>query len=173
MKLYSSLHDLPLYNWEQFARTNDAFFLIDPSSDKFSDRMIKIFNQKHGSKLFTDEQVAECYFSLLDQFFEMTDSKLDLEERAELIRELMQARVLYVEGDESQINIINYYEFLLKDEEQDVKIDPIKNRMIIQKFYGISINPKETTVAEFIKISEIVRESHTKKPSNSEEYAAD
>jgi len=92
----------------------------------------------------------------------MTESKFELEERAEIIRELMQARVLYAEGDESQINLINYYEFMLKDDDQESKIDTVKNRMIVQKLYGIAINPKDVTVAEFIKITEIVKESAKK-----------
>lgn len=162
MRLYQTLHELPLFNWEQFGRTNDASYLIDPKSDRFVDKAIKIFNAKHGVKLFTDEQISDRYFELQDELLEMTESKFELEERAETIRELMQARVLYAEGDESQINLINYYEFMLKDDDQESKIDTVKNRMIVQKLYGIAINPKDVTVAEFIKITEIVKESAKK-----------
>jgi hypothetical protein len=174
MKLYSSLHDIPLFNWERFGQTNDALFLINPSSDKFMDKAMRVFNSKHGAKLFTDEQISECYFDLQDQLLEMTDTKFDLEERAQLIKELMNARALLVDGDESQQNIINYYEFLLKedDESDGTKTDVIKNRMIIQKIYGIAIDPKKTSVAEFIKITEIVKESTKKLTSKNDDNDA-
>lgn len=163
MQLYNSIYEIPLYNWEQFSRTSNPEYLLnkDSESDRLKDKFIKLFNFKHGVKLFTDEEIQGAYYSIYDELMDMTEARDSMEEWSSIVIELMDARVRYIDGDESEMNNIKHLEELLNEmSAENSGSDPIKNRMIVQKLYGISINPKEVTLAEFIKITDIVKENN-------------
>lgn len=163
MQLYNSIYEIPLYNWEQFGRTSNPDYLLnkESESDKFKDKFIKLFNFKHGINLFTNDQIQDAYYRIYDELMEMTEARDSMEEWSAIVIELMDARVRYIEGDESEMNNITHLEELLNEmSAENSGSDPIKNRMIVQKLYGISINPKEVTLAEFIKITDIVKENN-------------
>ena len=146
MKILNSVYEIWLHNWEQLNISGDLRWLIEDEKDR------------EGK--FDLELLENAYFDLQDEYVEQTKGNKDLIAKWRiLIIKRMTARVLYAQGDKSQLNWIEYYtakiDNLMKTS-QDVDI--IKTRMLIQQRYGQPIKPKETTLAEFIKISEIVSE---------------
>jgi len=146
VKILNSVYEIWLHNWEQLNISGDLRWLIEDEKDR------------EGK--FDLELLENAYFDLQDEYVEQTKGNKDLIAKWRiLIIKRMTARVLYAQGDKSQLNWIEYYtakiDNLMKTS-QDVDI--IKTRMLIQQRYGQPIKPKETTLAEFIKISEIVSE---------------
>lgn len=146
MKIFKSVYEIWLHNWEQLNISGDLRWLIE--------------DEKEREGKFDLELLENAYFDLQDEYVEQTKGNKDLIAKWRiLIIKRMTARVLYAQGDKSQLNWIEYYTAKidnLMNTSQDVDI--IKTRMLIQQRYGQPIKPKETTLAEFIKISEIVSE---------------
>ena len=146
MKIFNSIYEIWLHNWEQLNISGDLRWLIVDQKEQ---------NKKHDLEL-----LENAYFDLQDQYVEETKGNKELISKwRTLIIKRMTARVLYAQGDKSQLNYIEFYTAKIENlmnTSQDVDI--IKTRMLIQQRYGQPIKPKETTLAEFIKISEIVSE---------------
>ena len=154
MKIYNSIHEIWLHNWEQLNISGDLRWLIADEKDR-TDKVDL-------------EQLEEAYFDIQDQYIEETKGNKDLIAKWRiLVIKRMTARLLYAQGDKSQLNWIEFYTAKIDNlmgTSQDVDI--IKTRMLIQQRYGQPIKPKETTLVEFIKISELISEQNTQQKPN-------
>lgn len=146
MKIINSTYEILLHNWEQLNIKGDLKWLIEDEKDR--------------EKKVDWQELEEAYFDIQDEYIELTKGNKDIIAKwRTLIIQRMRARVLFAAGDLFQQNWIDFYTAKienLKSSSQDVDI--IKTRMIVQQRYGQSINPKTTTLAEFIKISEVISE---------------
>lgn len=161
MKIFESLSDMPLYNWEKFTENPDKKWLIDYNSieNSLSHRVIKKWKIKQAVKLLTDSEFSDGWDNLYDEFLVKSGQIDTMIEWKNLVEMRMEARERFAEGDESQQNWIDYYTSMIdnlmkKGEDQNI----VKNRVIIQKLYEQRIDPKTTSVAEFLEISNLVKE---------------
>jgi hypothetical protein len=152
VELYESINEVIQYNWEQLSLTGDPKWLV--KDDKNRDEKIN------------EERFKELFFKLHDEFSDLTGGSEIMEKWSILMIQRMEARVLYLNGDRSQINLVNLYTAMIDElmsGSEDVNI--IKSRMIIQRAYGQAINPRDYTVPEYQAIVEIVREQNQSKPN--------
>lgn len=143
--LYDSLHDIPQHNWEQFNITWNPNWLYKDPADK-------------GRKV--DERLLEAvYFQLYDEHSRLSGNDQFREKLIVLMRKIIKGYRKYAEGDLSQINRIEQWEEMktqLLAGAQDADI--IKTRMLVQKAYGMPIDPKKISAAEYLKICDIVKD---------------
>lgn len=158
IELWSSLDEMLLHNWEQLNLTGNFKWLYVHESD-------------HSRKL-KYEIGEKKYFELHDQHAELSGDNSTMEKIMTLMQQRIEARAKVGAGDKSQKNWVNQYTEQLKllmsggDE-----VDIIKTRLIVQKAYGMKIDPKTTTVSEYIKITQIVQELNSN--NNTEDNGKD
>lgn len=146
--LYDSLHEIPQHNWEQFNLTWNPFWLFKDVRDK--------------GRLVNQALLEVIYFQLYDEHSYLSGNDQFREKLIVLMVKIIKAYRKYGEGDLSQINRIEQWEGMKKQllsGAQDTDI--IKTRMLVQKAYGMPINPKKITAAEYLKICDIVNEINT------------
>lgn len=146
VELWESLEEMWLHNWEQLNLTGKPQWLIKKDRER---------TRKISAKRF---EIA--FFSLHDQYSAIVGGNKIMEKYRILVEKLTEARAK-VAKDKSQKNWVRQYEAqikqLMKPDEDGP--DMIKQRMIVQKLYGQRINPKDTTVGEYIRITQVVNET--------------
>ena len=151
-ELYTSIREMPLFNWEQLNLTSDFKFLVKDKKLRFNS--------------LKAEEIEAAYFSLHDDYSEATNGSDKMEKLWVLMNLRIEARIKVGLGDKSQMNWVNAYtidiEELMKPDEN---YDPVKSRMKVQKVYGLPIKPKEITVYEYLMICKVVEEEATAKNS--------
>ena len=96
VKLWETL-DIPKHNWDEINKTGNLRYLIkDP----------KKFNAKNVDR----EIFVQQYYKLMDEFLELLGDDPERAELIEMKRALVRARVLYIMGDQFQLNWIEVYE---------------------------------------------------------------
>lgn len=143
IEFFESMSDMMLHNWEQLAITGNPNWML-----KHSWLM--------GLKL-QDEVYEENYFRLHDDYAKHSGDNEVMEKWATLVQKLLDARVKVAHGDKAMMNRVNLYEEMIKNlMKGSDEVDVIGNRMIIQQAYGQPIDPKSTSVLEYIKIKNLV-----------------
>lgn len=145
IELFESLDFMPLFNWEQLNITGNHKWMY--------------VREKDHSRKLPDDIIEKKYFELHDQYSEISGDTATMDKLITLYSQRMDARVL-MDKDKSQVNWVNHYSDMIKQlMAGGDEVDIIKNRMLIQKLYGMPIDAKKTTVTEFIKITEVVKET--------------
>lgn len=150
--LYFDIDEIPQYNWEKINMAGDLSYLI--IDDKLRKKGLPI----------TKTRLEESYFTLHDQYSEITGNSDKVQEWRILVLARMEMRVRYANGDKSRINFINEYDEMIKDLMEDGKdVDLIENRLIVQQLYGQSIDTKTISAGEYARISKLVEKQNQPK----------
>ena len=152
-ELIEDIYEMLLHNWEQLAITGDPSWMVK--------------NEKHRKRKINPIRLKENFFKLHDQNASLSpDGSEYVEKYREIVSQLMDARVQVANGDRSAMNFVNMFEGMLENlTKGDGNFDIIKSRMMVQKAYGLAINPKEITVPEYRKIVEVVEEISSAQPN--------
>lgn len=148
-----------LDNWEQLNLTGDIKWLI---IDK--DNWTRF-------KEISPVKFRDSYFSLHDDYSKITGICEKMERWRDLMNLRLEARELLAEGEKHQINHINNFTSqidALMTTPDEGNVDLIKHRMSIRKLYEQPIDPKTTSLYEFLQITELINEinkSRTQKDS--------
>lgn len=144
VEYYDTIHEMPLHNWEQLNITNDLNWIV--KKNKFN---LKVDGQK----------LADLRLELHDQHADLSGNDSFREDLMVLMVKRIDCRMRMARGDRSAKNFLNMYDGMIQNKlSASEDGDIIKSRLLIQKAYGMPINPKEITVAEYIKISDIVKD---------------
>ena len=147
-----------LHNWEQLNLTNDILWLLKDQGDR-----------ERTKELPSDEEFERAYFSLYDDYANLTELHEKMDRWRELMILRMEARVEVAEGNKARKNNIEIYTEQIKNiMKSEGDSDVIEHRMIIQQAYGQPINPKTTTLREFLTISRLM-EKQAKPRTNGED----
>lgn len=152
--LYESISTILLFNWEKVS-TGDISYLI--------------VNERDRNKSVPDYRLQNAYDTICDEYFAAMDIDPTDDELIILIQKIIWKRQEYLDGDRSAMNFIRAYEEQIKSiKQRETKNDFVKNRMAVTKWYGQKIDPKDTTLEEFIKIIDLMKESAPKTTDNGE-----
>lgn len=140
-----------LDNWEQLNLTGDIRWLIIDKQNW--DRIKEISSSKF----------RDSYFSVHDDYSKITGISEKMERWRDLMILRMEARELLAEGEKHQINHVNNFsaqiDAMMKAPDEG-NVDLIKHRMSIRKLYEQPIDPKTTSLYEFLQITELITEIH-------------
>ena len=137
-----------LHNWEQLLITGNPRWMI------VSDRV------RQSKRRVNKTRFEDKYYDLHDQHADNSpESKEIMEKLFVLFIARLDARAAFADGELWQSNHIRRFTAMINNMMKGSgDVDIIKSRMIVQKEYGMPINPKMTTVMEYGKIVEVVQE---------------
>jgi hypothetical protein len=157
IKLYYSIDEMPLYNFEKLLDGNIEYLLADPT-------LIKCINPV---------KLTLAHDSVMDGYFEALDVDLRDAEYFIYIQKRIEYRDQFINGNRSAMNFVRLYTAQIEELNRDVvKPDFVKNRMAVTKWFRQPIDPKTTTVREYIKITQLMREEaeqRKNKPTDGED----
>lgn len=150
VELVESIQELILFNWEQLNIKGGEKWIFK--------------NKEDWGRKVDPERIEKKYFQLHDEYAEATGGSRTIEKIMILMVKRLEARVLVGAGDKSAKNLVNLYsEMINRLMEGGGEVDIIKTRLQVQQAYGMPIDPHKTTVAEFIKIMDIVKDQANKR----------
>lgn len=147
--------DIWLENWEQLNVTGDVLWLLKDQADR-----------KKPKLLPSAEEFEKAYFSMYDEYANLTGLHEKMDKWRELMIMRIEARVEVAKGHKHWKNFIDDYtrqiENLIKGGDSSV----IEHRMIVQQAYGQAIRPRETTLREFLAITKLMEKQHKPRQDN-------
>lgn len=145
--LSTSTKNIMVNDWEQLCATGDPSWLI--------------INPEQRDRKINPETMQEAYFSLYDDYSKHTGLAEKMEKWVSLMQHRLDARVLLMEGDAAQENLIDYYtamiDNLMKTPDEGA-VDFVKHRISVSIINNSPIDPHKTTLYEFLKATEIAEE---------------
>lgn len=139
MKHYSSIDDLPIYNWNKIHETGELKYLLHDYSRKITTAQLN--------------QLPEIWRMIYDEYiqrFGIGETSMAILDRERRIAELQIERI--ETGDENIQTFIEIETVALdrkKAETEYLKVDFYETKAYIEKHLGFMINPKICTVVEF------------------------
>lgn len=149
LNYYSSLDEMPIYNWRMINETNNLEFLLKKKK-KLSEREI----------LILEDVFATLYDSFLDTFGISDTYRRMLELKRDIA--VLQARMV-IENDRSlrtDIRIADYELKELNKKGSESKQTFIEVKAYIEKFMGFRINQYETSVTEYYSYLDIMKKNN-------------
>lgn len=148
---------MPLFNWKMLYKTKDFRYLVygaDPSNIDQLD--------------FNGEEALEAWEELYDEYitdFALSSGKMKPILKLERRIALLVCKML-LSGNKKLATKINVYKkelanLQLKNEDQDT-VDFDTHIAIIEKWLGIALNEKKTTVRRFYTYQKMYQEEYTK-----------
>ncbi len=148
-----------LDNWEQITMTNDILWLLKDQKDR-----------ERTKELPSESELELAYFSIYDEYADITDLHEKMDKWRELMILRMEARAELAAGNKARKNNIDVYTEQIKNiMKSDGGSDPIEHRMAVQQAYGQPINPKTTTLREFLMICKLVERQNKPRKDNGED----
>lgn len=147
-KHYTSIDDLPQYNWRMISEKNDLSFLLLNKHQKFDKiKMEKVF-----------EQIKDEY---IDTFGISENYKKILDLRKDIV--CLQIEIA-VSGDRFIENHIDIAKIELKKLlENTSKGKPSETTVHLSKHMGFQVNERTITVREYAEMVEVMRNELTRK----------
>ena len=142
---YTSLEELPIWNWWKFKKTLDLSFFKKDASKPCA------FDLKSLVGKFEQEYLD--LFGAPDKAVRLLD----------LLKKKIKHQADYIQGKKYVINYINSIDFQLEMMNQSEggssqSLEQIT--VILTKFMGVKVNPKETTVIEFQEMLKLLEENN-------------
>lgn len=135
MKYYTSITNLPIYNFDVLCKTGDFNYLLKDGSDKLPADLDEV-------KLWSD-----IYNEFLEEFGLSKNFKKYLKLRAKATRLYKEA---LVDGKTHKITFAKLADLQAVDAIKSVEGgDLSKTSAALSKYYGFRINPMEVTVKEY------------------------
>ena len=131
--IYTSLDDLPIYNWYKLNATQDFRWLLITFDETFND------------------DLTELYDKLQQDYLDMAGASDERELLMRLLKSLIKNKADYALGKKYAINYIKQDEFQLA-QLQKTTVTPQSIQdicAILSKFQGYQVNPKHTSVTDF------------------------
>lgn len=149
MTLYTKISEIPLHNWEQLNLTGDYRWLI---------------KKGFGAPLMED--IENAYYNLHDEAAPLTGVKDFMEKWRVLILQRMEARQRLADGDKSAQNWVEHFTAMIDNLMKGTKDgDIVKSRLSVQRVWGQSIDAKNTSYLEYLKIRQLVEEEQARNKS--------
>lgn len=150
LELYSSIHEMPIFNWWNLHRTNDLKWLMVnhkiPLTKRITKDLYELFDKINDE--FTDE------FGFTDEFREYLRQKKEIE--------IMKLDFM-ISGDKT---ILTFLEIAQKELEKITKEFEggtfIEIKVALEKAMGFQINPKETTVYDYYNYIKFIQKNTQK-----------
>lgn len=144
VKTYSSIDDLPIFNWFRISDTNNLQWLLIDTKEL---------------KNIKPEVLQHLWKKIFDEFIDT----FGVPEKMRLVWELKRdifvlESELYLTGDRTILTFIDVKNIELNELLADEKAESNKQtnlvKVYIEKFLGFQLNEKETTVKEFYTYAE-------------------
>jgi hypothetical protein len=153
LNFYSTIDDLPVYNWFQIQKTNDLVWLLKESKTLSDDNKIQL-----------EAIWREIYFEFLDTFGIPEQMKEILSLKRDIA--VLNAR-MYIDSDSSLLTFIEIKEYQLAKLTASNEVNSVGNvRVYVEKFMGFKLNEKEISVKEFYQYIDVINKDANKKISN-------
>lgn len=164
IEIFTSLKDCIKYNWDELHTTNDLTWLIKTNEQRrqLSQFIEEIKDIEEGEITKEIENKAkqasevlitleDRFFSLMDEWWVLTNSASNRKEMWAIMRKLIIARDKVINGDEFQKLWVRKYEEMLNDMSEDVgEYNATKERVQLSIALKMPIiDPKEITVLEY------------------------
>jgi hypothetical protein len=151
--IYSSIDDLPVFNFEKILNGFPQYILHDPT-------LISAANP---------ELMVSASDNIMDEYFKELEIDLRDDDYFIFIQKAIEYRDKFIQGDKSAKNFVKYYELQIAELKRNtVKPDFVKNRMAIAKWFRQPIDTKTTTVKEFLSIHKLMMDEVNSKRKRSE-----
>lgn len=133
---YTTLEDLPIYNWFKVSETNDYKWLL------------KSYDKDHK------EDLRPLFDQMNQEFLDIFGPSSEREKLMSLYKRLIKHKADYILGKKHVINYIKVIEFQLMQLGQDntKKQSVFEICAIISKEQGYNVDPKQTNVITFYSI---------------------
>jgi hypothetical protein len=140
---------IPVYNWEMLSSTNDIWWLLKDQNDR-----------SRIKELPSERELELAYFAIYDEYANFTGLHEKMDKWRELMILRMEARVELAQGNRARKNNIDVYTEQIRNIMKSDGTDIVQTRMAVQQAYGQAINPKITTLKEFIMICKLLEQQN-------------
>ena len=134
MKYYTTIEDMPVYNWVKINEKNDLSFMLIGSTKKIDNKKLR-----EGFEVLKDEYIDT--FGISESYKKILEAKIEIAK-------------LQIDMSLNNDNFLqNFIDMRLSDiEQQLVKTENsshLKTKMNLEKYLGFRINEKEISVKEY------------------------
>lgn len=141
IEIYHGIDELFVFNFEKILDGKPEYLLHDHTLIGVADPV----------------SIIDAYDLAMDEYCKELDIDLRDDDYFIYIQKRIQYRDQFIQGDKSAMNFIRYFDALIDEIKRNViKPDFVKNRMAVAKWYRQPIDPKKTTVREFLKIHSLM-----------------